>query len=66
MLYANTLLTNNHPMFTENGDRFVIPAVKKMKSIRGQTSWAKMMSLGGKIIALVCHPTKKEESKQSN
>jgi len=25
----------------------------------GQTSWAKMTSLGGKLTALACHPIKK-------
>ncbi len=30
-----------------------------MASFRGQTSQAKMMSLGGKVTALMCHPTKK-------
>jgi hypothetical protein len=28
-------------------------------SLRGQASLAKMMSSGGKITALACHPTKK-------
>jgi hypothetical protein len=27
-------------------------------SFRGQASWAKMTSHGGKLIALACHPTK--------
>jgi hypothetical protein len=30
-----------------------------MMSFRGQASWAKMTSLGGKLTALACHPTKK-------
>jgi hypothetical protein len=30
-----------------------------MTSFRGQTSRAKMMSLGGKVTALMCHPTTK-------
>jgi len=30
-----------------------------MTSFRGQTSWAKMTSHGGKLTALACHPTKK-------
>jgi hypothetical protein len=30
-----------------------------MTSFRGQASWVKMMSPGGKLTALVCHPTKK-------
>jgi hypothetical protein len=29
-----------------------------MMSLRGQASWAKMMSLRGKLTAPVCHPTK--------
>jgi hypothetical protein len=28
-------------------------------SFRGQASWAKMTSRGGKLAALACHPTKK-------
>jgi hypothetical protein len=37
-----------------------IPDVnKKMMSLRGQASWAKMMPPGGKLTALVCHPPKK-------
>jgi hypothetical protein len=36
-------------------DMLVIPKCKqKMTSLRGQASWAKMMSLGGKLTALVC------------
>jgi len=27
-------------------------------SLRGHSRWAKMMSLGGKLTALACHPTK--------
>jgi len=30
-----------------------------MTSFRGQASWAKMMSPGGELTALACHPTKK-------
>ncbi len=30
-----------------------------MTSFRGHVSWAKMMSPGGKLTALACHPTKK-------
>jgi hypothetical protein len=30
-----------------------------MISFRGQASWAKMMSPGGKLTALACHPMKK-------
>ncbi len=30
-----------------------------MTSFRGQVSWAKMASPGGKLTALLCHPTKK-------
>jgi len=30
-----------------------------MKSFRSQASWAKIMSLGGKLTALVCHPNQK-------
>jgi hypothetical protein len=29
-----------------------------MMPLRGQASWAKMMSFGGKLRALACHPTK--------
>jgi hypothetical protein len=29
-----------------------------MTSLRGQASWDKMMSLGGKVKALACHPAK--------
>jgi hypothetical protein len=32
---------------------------KEITSFRGQTSRAKMTSPGGKLTALVCHPTKK-------
>jgi len=28
-----------------------------MMSLRGQASWTKMTSLGGKQTALACHPT---------
>jgi hypothetical protein len=38
----------------------VIPDVNKtMTSFRGQASLAKMTSLGGKLTALACHPTKR-------
>jgi len=30
-----------------------------MTSFRGQASWAKMTSPGGKLAAPACHPTKK-------
>jgi hypothetical protein len=30
-----------------------------MTSFRGLASWAKMTSLGGKLTAPACHPTKK-------
>jgi hypothetical protein len=30
-----------------------------MMSFRGQASWAKMTSPGGKLTALACHPTKR-------
>jgi hypothetical protein len=40
-------------------NRLVIPECNQnMMSLRGQTSWAKMMSLGGKLTALMCHLTK--------
>jgi len=29
-----------------------------MTSLRGQASWAKMTSPGGKLTAMACHPTK--------
>jgi len=29
-----------------------------MTSFRGQASWAKIMSAGGKLTALVCRPTR--------
>ncbi len=32
---------------------------QKMTSFRGQASWAKMTSPGGKLTAPACHPTKK-------
>jgi hypothetical protein len=39
---------------------FVIPYVKiKMTSFRGQASWAKRASPGGKLTARACHTTKK-------
>jgi hypothetical protein len=31
---------------------------KNMMSLRGHSRWAKMMSLGGKLTVLACHPTK--------
>jgi hypothetical protein len=44
-------------MFVEN--RLVIPNVNQiMMLFRVQASWTKMTSLGGKIAALLCHPTK--------
>jgi hypothetical protein len=46
-------------------DRLAIPNVnKKMKSFKGQASWAKMTSTGGKLVVLVCHPTKKVNKSQ--
>jgi hypothetical protein len=37
----------------------VIPDVNKtMTSLMGQASWAKMTSPGGKLTALMCHPTR--------
>jgi hypothetical protein len=40
-------------------NRLVIPECNQnMMSLRGQASWAKMMSLGGKLTALMCHLTK--------
>ncbi len=45
-------------MFVER-DRLVIPECKQnMMPLRGQTSWPKMMSLGGKLTAPACHTTK--------
>jgi hypothetical protein len=32
---------------------------EKVTSFRGQASWAKMASPGGKLTAPACHPTKK-------
>jgi len=41
-------------------DWLVIPYVnKKMTSFRGQASWAKVPSPGGKLTVLVSHQTKK-------
>jgi hypothetical protein len=41
------------------GDRLVIPEFKQnMMSLRGQVSWAKMISLREKLTAPACHPTK--------
>jgi hypothetical protein len=37
----------------------VIHDVNKMTPLKGQASWANMMSPGGKLKALKCHPTKK-------
>ncbi len=31
---------------------------QKKTSFRGQASWERMMSTGGKLTALACHPTK--------
>jgi hypothetical protein len=40
-------------------DRLVIPECKQnMTTLRGQASWAKLMSLKGKLTAPACHPTK--------
>jgi hypothetical protein len=40
-------------------DWLVLPECKQnITSLRGQAGWAKMMSLGGKLTALACHPTK--------
>jgi len=40
-------------------DRLAIPECKQnMMLLRGQASWAKMMSLRGKLTALACHLTK--------
>jgi len=40
-------------------DRLVIPEYNQnMMSLRGQASWTKMTSLGGKLSALACHLTK--------
>jgi len=40
-------------------DTLVLPECKQnMMSLWGQASWAKMTSLGGKLTALVCHPTR--------
>ncbi len=40
-------------------DRLVIlKCTQNMASLKGQACWAKMTSLGGKLTALVCHPTK--------
>jgi hypothetical protein len=41
-------------------DKLVIPDEnKEMISFRGQAGLAKMVSLEGKLTALVCHPTKR-------
>jgi hypothetical protein len=41
-------------------DKLVIPDEnKEMISFRGQAGSAKMVSLEGKLTALVCHPTKR-------
>jgi hypothetical protein len=37
---------------------------KKMKSFRGEASWAKMASPGVKLTALACHPTNKVNKAQ--
>jgi hypothetical protein len=40
-------------------EMLVIPECNQnMMSLRGQTSWAKMTSLRGKLTALACHLTK--------
>jgi hypothetical protein len=36
----------------------ILECKRKMTSLRGQASLAKMMSIGGKLTALACHPTK--------
>jgi hypothetical protein len=47
--------TNLSSMFVE---RLAINECKQnMTSLRGEASWAKMMSLGGKLTTLVCHLT---------
>jgi hypothetical protein len=52
ILVPNTMTKT---MFVE---RLVIPECKQnMTSLRGQPSWAKMMSLRGKLRALACQPT---------
>jgi hypothetical protein len=44
-------------MFVEIG--LSIPECKQnMMSFRGQASWAKVISLGGRLTAPACHPTK--------
>jgi hypothetical protein len=46
-------------MFLERKSLVVILECKQnMTSLRGQANWAKMTSLGGKLTALACHPTK--------
>jgi hypothetical protein len=41
-------------------DRLVTPNINNEKtSFRGQASWEKVTSPGGKLTALACHPTKK-------
>jgi len=35
-------------------------------SFRGQASWAKMTSPGGKLTAMACHPTKNVQSGVTN
>ncbi len=37
---------------------------QKMTSFRGQASWDNMMSPGGQLTVLVCHPTKKVNKAQ--
>jgi hypothetical protein len=46
-----------YPMFVERQVSYS-RCKQRMTSFRGQASSAKMMSLGGKLIALACHPTK--------
>ncbi len=40
-------------------DKLIIPDENKKTSFRGQASWAKMSSPGGKLTALVYHLTKR-------
>jgi hypothetical protein len=43
-------------VYREIGQLF--PMLKKIMPFRWQAGWAKMTSHGGKLTALVCHPTK--------
>jgi hypothetical protein len=36
----------------------ILECNQNMMSLMGQASWAKMASLGGKLTALACYPTK--------